>query len=255
MSSHGRRGPKQLRFRALLTDLATSAAEVVDSRQQAKVVHSLADSYLSAFAVLLLQDPSLLEFQRRLQRQVQRSNLSSIFDIADIPSDTQLRELLDAPDYAPVSDLYRQWFVRLQRSKQLDSYRMLGERYLVTIGGSEYFNSESISCSHCVTRHKSNGHVEHYHQVPQPALVHPDHSQVIPPAPEFTPLWARLQPGTAQLTQSVMFRSAVRPRSLGSIASPHARVPPRGVRYVPLSLMADPLRVRAAGLRTTVFLL
>ena len=62
---------------------------------------------------------------------------------------------------------------------------MFADRYLVTIDGSEYFNSESISCSHCLTRHKSNDHVEHYHQVLQPALVHPDRSQVIPLAPEF----------------------------------------------------------------------
>lgn len=185
MLSHGRRGPKHLRFRALLAGLATAAGKILDTRQQSKVTHSLADSYVSAFSVFFLQDPSLLEHQRRFQQQAQRNNVSALFDVGDIPSDTQLRDLLDAHDYGPVSDLYRQWFASLQRSKQLDSYRMFGERYLVTIDGSEYFNSESISCSHCLTRHKSNGHVEHYHQVLQPALVHPDHAQVIPLAPEF----------------------------------------------------------------------
>ena len=217
MSSHGRRGPKQLRFRALLADLARAAGEIVDTRQQAKIVHSLADSYRSAFAVFFLQDPSLLEFQRRLQQQAQRNNLSSIFDIGDIPSDTQLRELLDSHDYAPVSDLYRQWFVRLQRSKQLDSYRVFGGRYLVTVDGSEYFNSESISCSHCLTRHKSNDHVEHYHQVLQPALVHPDHSQVIPLAPEFI----RRQDGANKQDCEV----AAGMRALKQIRADHRQLP------------------------------
>lgn len=185
MATNGRRGPKQLRFRALVSDLKRSAGEVVDSRSRNKTDYSLTNSYTSAFALFFFQDPSLLEFQRRFQQQTRRNNLQTLFDIHDIPSDTQLRDLLDYHDYTPLTDIYRLWFFRLQRSKYLTRFRVFGDRYLITLDGSEYFNSEKVTCSHCLTRHKSNGHVEHYHQVLQPALVHPDQSQVLPLAPEF----------------------------------------------------------------------
>lgn len=201
----------------MLADPATSAGQVVGTRQQAKIVRSLADSYRSAFAVFFLQDPSLLEFQRRLQQKAQRNNLSSIFDVGDIPSHTQLRELLDSHDDAPVSDLYRQWFVRLQRSKRLDSDQAFDGTYLVTVDGSEYFNNESISCSQCLTRHRSNDHVERYHQVLQPALVHPNHSQVIPLAPEFI----RLQDGANKQDCEV----AAGMRALKQIRADHRQLP------------------------------
>lgn len=142
-------------------------------------------SYTSAFALFFFQDPSLLEFQRRFQQQTRRNNLQTLFDMHDIPSDTQLRDLLDYHDYTPLTDIYRLWFFRLQRSKYLERFRVFGDRYLITLDGLQYFNSEKVTCSHYLTRHKSNGHVEHYHQVLQPALVHPDQSHVIPLAPEF----------------------------------------------------------------------
>jgi len=67
----------------------------------------------------------------------------------------------------------------------LEPYQFFPGQYLVTLDGSEYFNSEAIHCELCLHRTKSDGKQEYFHQIVQPAVVHPDQRQVIPLAPEF----------------------------------------------------------------------
>lgn len=189
-----RRGPKPLRFRALLDSLGNKAGEVIDQRQSGKISYELEGCYRSAFALFFLQDPSLLEFQRRFQDQIQQNNRTTIFGVESIPSDTQLRDVLDGHDYTPITEVYKEWFTRLQRSKQLERYRFLEGRYLITLDGSEYFTSEKVHCERCLHRKKSNGRSEHHHQILQPALVHPQRKEVIPLAPEFI----RMQDGSGK---------------------------------------------------------
>ena len=185
MGRGGGRGPAQLRFRALVDFLAGTVQRLPDARLQDRVRLSLRDSYLSAFALFYLQDPSVLEFQRRFEHQVQSNNLRGVFGIAAIPSDTRLRELLDAPKAEFLNSVFQEYLRRVQRSKQLERYRFLDEGYLLTLDGSEYFASEKVHCAQCLKRTKSDGAVEYYHQIVQPALVHPDLRQVLPLAPEF----------------------------------------------------------------------
>lgn len=179
------RGPKPLRFRSLLECLGAAAERVTDARRQASVDYRLSDCYRSAYAMFFLQDPSVLAFQRRFQSQLQSNNLSSVFGVEEIPSDTQFRELLDAADYRPVTEVFATFIRRLQRSKELERYRFYEGSYLLTIDGGEYFTSEQLQCEYCLTRKKSSGTHEHFHQALQPALVHPELREVLPLAPEF----------------------------------------------------------------------
>ena len=158
---------------------------IPDSRRAASVTYEMQDCYRSAFAMFYLQDPSLLEFQRRFQQQIQSNNLSTIFGVRAIPTDTQFRQVLDEHNYQPLQGVFSEYFRRLQRSKKLEAYQFYPAQYLVTLDGSEYFNSESVHCDLCLQRNKSNGQREYYHQIVQPALVHPDLPQVMPLAPEF----------------------------------------------------------------------
>jgi len=144
------------------------------------------DFYLSAFALFFLQDPSLLEFQRRFEDQVQSNNLRTVFGVQQIPSDTHLREVLDAEPSTFLGAVFNEYLRRLQRSKILQRYEYLDEGYLLTLDGSEYFSSQNVHCQRCLQRHhQSDGTVEYYHQIMQPALVHPDLRQVLPLAPQF----------------------------------------------------------------------
>jgi hypothetical protein len=200
-----------------LQALESCIDHIDDGRQPGKVKYPLLECYFSAFAMFFLQDPSLLEFQRRFQQQVQQNNLASIFGVEEIPSDTQLRDVLDEQESEPLKEVYRLWFNRLQRSKQLERYRVFAEQYLITLDGSQYFSSERVHCSRCLSRQKSGGQREYYHQILQPALVHPQRPEVIPLAPEFI----RKQDGSEKQDSEV----AAGLRALERIRADHRQLP------------------------------
>jgi hypothetical protein len=157
---------------------------IPDSRQASKTLYALQDCYLSGFAMFFLQDPSLLEFQRRFQQRIQRNNLSSVFGVREIPGDSQLREVIDEHSYEPLYGVFEEYFKRLQRGKHLEGYRFLKRYYLISIDGTEYFGSEKIGCKKCL-RTKTKEGVRYHHQILQATLVGVGKRQVIPLRPEF----------------------------------------------------------------------
>ncbi len=140
---------------------------------------------MSGFAMFYLQDPSLLEFQRRFEREIQSSNLRTVFGIEQIPGDSQLREIIDDHDPEPINEVFCEYFRRLQRGKHLDQFRFLDEGYLLTMDGTEYFRSQTINCPRCLHSSTPTSGDTYYHQILQTTLVHPEKRQVIPLSPEF----------------------------------------------------------------------
>ena len=69
---------KHLSFTSLRKQLSARLYQIEDSRQQGKVEYSLHDCVMSGFAMMYFQDPSLLEFQRRMGEDGNRSNLRSM---------------------------------------------------------------------------------------------------------------------------------------------------------------------------------
>jgi len=57
--------------------------------------YALQDAALSAFAVFFTQSPSFLDYQVRMQKDKGRNNASALFGVHQIPSDPQIRNLLD----------------------------------------------------------------------------------------------------------------------------------------------------------------
>lgn len=152
MRRSGRRGPTQLRFRALLSDVEEAIEQVRDARQPGKTQYSLHDCYASAYAMFFLQDPSLVEFQCRFEDELRQRNPRTIFDVTPIPSDTRFGEIIDERESTSLNDVYRRWFYRLQRLKYLERYRFLGGRYLLTLDGGGSFNSKSVHQKRIPTR-------------------------------------------------------------------------------------------------------
>jgi hypothetical protein len=119
-----------------------------------------------------------------LETRQGRSNLETLFGVSKIPSDSQTREILDCVSSSVFQPVYRDFFSRLQRGKYLEGFEFFPSQYLCSIDGSEFFRSESISCSSCLKRKHGNGSVSHSHQILQATLVHPEQRQVIPLCPE-----------------------------------------------------------------------
>jgi hypothetical protein len=174
---------KHLQFNALRQSLSKHFLSIDDLRQQSKLDYQLHDCLMSGFAMMFFQDPSILEFQRRLEEKSQFSNLSSVFQIKSVPKDGQIREILDYVDSQRLFPIFSDWLHRLQRGKHLAQYKFLDRYYLVPIDGSQYFSSTKIHCPGCLHTTSKKG-TRYYHQILQAVIVHPDMRQVLPPAPE-----------------------------------------------------------------------
>jgi hypothetical protein len=175
---------KHLGFAGLLKTMASKIKQIEDSRQQAKVDYGMHDCVMSAFAMMYLQDSSLLAFQRRIQDRIQRNNLNTIFGVHSIPKDSQLRNVLDTLPIEALSPIFADFLRNLQRGKHLAKYQLLDEKYLIPIDGSEYFSSENIHCPYCLHKKPKKGNIRYYHQILQATIVHPDQRHVLPLAPE-----------------------------------------------------------------------
>ena len=180
--------PKSRPFTAthLIERIRTTFQEFPDGRRGGNHQrYTMEDAALSAFSVFLTQSPSLLDYQRRMQRRLGRNNAQSLFGVHQIPSDNQIRKLLDSvppetlfPVFAEISDgLYHRGY--------LQPFQSICNTCLVTFDGTEYFSSQKLGCDHCAHRTLSNGTSRHYHVALTPVIVAPGQETVVPLAPEF----------------------------------------------------------------------
>jgi Transposase DDE domain len=140
----------------------------------------LADALMAGLALFSLKDSSLLAFCGRALDH----NLRSVFGLKAIPSDTQMREILDEVAPTQLRPAFKEVFRQVQRGKILEDYVYLEGCYLLALDGVEYFCSQKVHCDHCMTRTHKNGDVSYYHQMLGAVIVHPDFSEVIPLMPE-----------------------------------------------------------------------
>jgi hypothetical protein len=66
-----------------------------DKRRGTNTTYRIADFGMAAFSAFFMQSPSFLDFQRRLENGHARSNCQTLFDIPEIPTDNQIRDMLD----------------------------------------------------------------------------------------------------------------------------------------------------------------
>jgi hypothetical protein len=136
---------------------------------------------MSAFALFSLKDPSLLAFEERRND----ANMKSLFHILDIPSDTQMRTILDPLQPDILRPMFNDVFGQLQRGKALEPYAFHENAFLLALDGTGYFSSKTIHCDSCLQKkNRKTGEITYQHQMLGATVVHPDHRQVIPLAPE-----------------------------------------------------------------------
>jgi hypothetical protein len=141
----------------------------------------LTDALMSAFATFSLKDPSLLAFEERRNDE----NMKNLFGIGHIPSDTQMREILDPLEPRRLRPLFNDVLRQVQRGKALEPFVFYRGCYLLSVDGTGYFSSTAIHCDSCMQKvDKQTGEITYYHQMLGAVLVHPDHREVIPLAPE-----------------------------------------------------------------------
>jgi len=164
--------------------MAACFSAIPDPRQQGKCSYSQHDVLMSAFACMFFQDPSLLHFQKRLEQKYQRNNLKNIFGVANIPSDNQLRKVLDKISSEAFAPIFKDFYEKLGRHKHLEGYAILPNVLMCAIDGTQYHSSNSVSCNCCLTKEHKTGDITYSHAVLQGAIMHPDKKQVLPVMPE-----------------------------------------------------------------------
>lgn len=164
-----------------LYELVNNSFSTIADYRIGNVTVPLSDSLMSAFAMFSLKDPSLLAFDARRND----ANMRGLFGIGQIPSDTSMREILDPVDPEFLRPAFNDVFRQLQRGKALEPFVFYENCYLVCLDGTGYFSSQKIHCDSCLEKvNKKTGEVTYQHQMLGAAIVHPDHKEVIPLAPE-----------------------------------------------------------------------
>jgi hypothetical protein len=119
--------PKPRPFTAtnLIERIRTTFREFPDGRRGGNYQrYTMEEAALSAFSVFFTQSPSFLDYQCRMQRQLGKNNAQSLFGVHQIPSDNQIRNLLDPvppdtlfPVFAEISEgLYHSGYLKPFRS-------------------------------------------------------------------------------------------------------------------------------------------
>ena len=147
--------------------------------------YSLQDAALSAFSVFFTQSPSFLDYQTRMQKQRGRNNAESLFGIHQIPSDNQIRNLLDPVAPETLSPLLAEIGEGLYRHGRLEPFRVLDGQLLIALDGTDTFSSHKICCPQCLRQAQKNGETLYRHIAVTPTLVAPGQASVVPLPPEF----------------------------------------------------------------------
>ena len=80
--------------------------------------------------------------------------------------------------------LYKALFAQLQWGKGLEGFDYLDGHYLLSLDGTGCFSSRQVHCAQCAQKQHRDGTTTYYHQMLGAALVHPDHAEGFPLAPE-----------------------------------------------------------------------
>jgi hypothetical protein len=165
-----------------LFKLVRRAFDKVPEHRVMNVEIPLGDALMSGFAVFSLKDSSLLAFDQRRERP---ENLRRIYRIQRIPSDTQMRTILDQVPPEHLRPVFKEVFRALRQQKVLRDLRFMGHYYLVSLDGTGYFSSKKVHCDQCLERHNSRtGEITYAHQLLGGAIIHPDYAEVVPLCPE-----------------------------------------------------------------------
>ena len=171
-------------FRGMLAILERNFAGLSDVRRGENKTYSMRDAALAAFSVFYLQSASFLAYQQAMEDKQQRNNARSLFGIERIPSDPQIRNLLDPVLPSELSAPFWEIFSLLETAGAVPAYRRLGGEWLIALDGTQYFGSTHIHCQRCTVR--LHNETEYYaHIAITPVLVAPGESQVITLEPEF----------------------------------------------------------------------
>ena len=176
---------KPLSLNQIMKQFQTSWQNLPDHRKASNNTrYRIADAAVGAFSVFFMQSASFLAHQRDLNKRKGRDNVTRLFGVEQIPSDAQIRNLLDPilpeafhGDFNWIQD-------ELEKSGHLNEFKGYGETYAIAFDGVSFHSSDKIDCANCTHRRDRSGETHYYHSAIIPVMVQPDLSHVLSLPPE-----------------------------------------------------------------------
>jgi len=104
-----------LSFESLMVYLNRAISQISEPRQSSNGKrYSLQDLILGAFSVFFMQCESFLEHQRYMESHEGYKNAQTLFGISRIPSDPQIRNVLDKTEVEPIFNIFTWVFQSLE---------------------------------------------------------------------------------------------------------------------------------------------
>ena len=172
-------------FDTQIVKLRECFSELPDYRKGNNTQYEIEDAASAAFSVFFSQSPSFLAHQRLLEKKKGRSNLQSLFAVKKIPSDNQIRNLLDPLSPSLLAPLFFDTIETLEAEGEIEQYRGYDSRILISNDGTETVSSQKIDCPECSHHSLKNGHTHYFHSAILPVIVKSGERRVLPLAPEF----------------------------------------------------------------------
>jgi len=172
-------------FNPLVGHLRKVLAALPDRRKGKNLSYAMEDFGLSAFSVFFTQSPSFLAYQKAMQAARGQNNAQSFFEIQEIPSDNQIRQMLDPVPPQTLDPVYDQIYDRLREHGILQTFRCVNDSTLIALDGTWYHSSQKIHCPCCSHLEHKSGQITYYHSAVTPVIVAPGQSEVIALRPQF----------------------------------------------------------------------
>ena len=172
-------------FNRWLDGLREELAKLTDRRRGTNKSYAMEDFGLSAFAVFFTQSPSFLAHQKAMREQRVCDNARSLFGITRIPSDNQVRQMLDPVPPEALHPLFDRVLDAVREAGLLEDFRGVHQSTLIALDGTGYHSSAKIHCSCCSHLTPEKGPRIYFHTALTPVVVAPGRSEVFALRPEF----------------------------------------------------------------------
>jgi hypothetical protein len=185
--AYGMRALQSVTLEAMIDLLSTTFGPIPDARCPDRVNYSLHDTRMRGFAMLFFQHASLLAFQRTMKQHRGRCNLETLFGGHEVPSDTQMRDILDGVPPELLRPLLPAVFATVRRAGWATEVKSTvpsgchqGDDYSAMLDGSDYFHSTTLQCPGCLHRTDAKGDGHFRHTVVSATLLKAGSHRVLP---------------------------------------------------------------------------
>ena len=137
--------PKPLSLSQIMKQFQTKWQDLPDHRKASNNTrYQIADAAIGAFSVFFMQSASFLAHQRDIKKRKGRDNVAQLFGVGKIPSDAQIRNLLD-PISPTAFHADFDWILdQLEKGGHLSRFKGYEGTVAIAFDGVSFQSSENI---------------------------------------------------------------------------------------------------------------